>query len=164
MILRNFIFILFASINLFIFSQDKNTIVGEWRVLSIDNGEVYLNAKTDSVSTTAEFDRKHSTKVSHQDGIAEIRAFSSHNEFIFNNGGGFQLYLDHRRNKNTLRLNGTYEFINDSKLNLKVKGRTKREMEKEMELEFIDDLLLIKFKYIAMRGNKPTEYLLERIK
>lgn len=149
-------------ISIFSFSQDKKSIIGEWKVVSIDNGEVYLNTKTDSVSTTPEFDKKYSNRVIHQDAIAEIRGFSSKNEFVFTENGEFQLYMNSKRN--TKYLDGDYEFTSDNKLNLKVKGRTGKEMQKELEFEFIDNLLLVKFKYLATRKNKPTEYLLERKK
>ena len=145
-----------------LFAQENKSIIGEWKVVSVDNGEVYLNAKTDSVSTSPKFDKLHKTKVSIQDGIAEIRAFSSKNEFVFTESGEFRLYMNSKRN--TKYLDGNYKFISDRNLNLKVKGRTGKEMQKELELEFIDELLLVRFKFIAMRGNKPTEYLLERIK
>ncbi|WP_147404216.1 hypothetical protein [Aquimarina sp. AD1] len=134
-------------------AQENKSLIGEWRVVSVDNGEVYLNVKTDSVSTTAEFDKKHKTKVSHQDGIAEIRAFSSKNEFIFSENGEFRVYMNSKRKTKYL----------DGNLSLNVKSRTGKEMQKELELEFINELLLVQFKFIAMRGNKPTEYLLERI-
>ena len=147
-----------------IIAQEKKSIVGEWKVVSVDNGEVYLNAKTDSVSTSKEFDKIHNNKVSRQDGIAEIRAFSSHNEFIFTENKDFKLYLDYRRNENTLRLSGTYEIIDQKNMTLKVEGRTKRLMNKTAEFEFINNQLIFKFEYIASRKNKPTIYVLEKIK
>ncbi len=161
MILKKITLIIVLAFSLFVYSQKETNIIGEWKVISVDNGEVYINMKTDSVSTTPKFDKTHTNKVSRQNGIAEIR-YSSRNEFIFKENGEFLLYMNAKRN--SMLLDGTYEYINNSKLDLKVKGRTRREMKKEMEFEFIDDFLLVKFKFLVMRGNKPTEYLLERIK
>ncbi len=162
MILKNTVFILLTFASIFASSQDKKSIIGEWKVISIDNGEIYLNTKTDSVSTTTEFDKKYSNKVVRQDAIAEVRGFSSKNEFVFTENSEFQLYMNSKRN--TKYLDGDYEFTSDNNLKLKVKGRTGKEMQKELEFEFIDNLLLVKFKFLATRKNKPTEYLLERIK
>lgn len=164
MIFKNFILIVVLIFSSILYSQDKENINGEWKVISIDNREVYINTKTDSISTTTEFDRRHSTKVSHQDGIAEIRAFSSHNEFIFTKEGKFYLYLDYRRKENTLRLSGTYEIIDQKNMNLKVKARTKRIMNKKAEYDFMDEKLIFKFRSIASRNNEPTIYILEKIK
>ena len=157
---KNLLIILIFQLGVLV-AQENKSLIGEWRVVSVDNGEVYLNVKTDSVSTTAEFDKKHKTKVSHQDGIAEIRAFSSENEFIFTENGEFRVYMNSKRK--TKYLDGNYKFIDDEKLSLNVKSRIGKEMKKELEFEFINELLLVQFKFIAMRGNKPTEYLLERI-
>lgn len=54
LIMRKYIFIVFFLILARFGYSQTNSLIGKWKVVAIDNGEVYYNAKTDSVSIISE--------------------------------------------------------------------------------------------------------------
>ncbi|KGO84847.1 hypothetical protein [Flavobacterium suncheonense] len=155
-----FLVVLFPLLNLY--SQNNEKIIGEWKVVSADNGYVYINSKTDSVYTSLKFDQRHTNKVSRQNWIATFRMSCSKNLFIFTKNGEYFQYMT--ENKRMPIYDGTYEIISNNKLKLKVKTLVVSDMYKEAEYYFIDDLLCFKIDSLESWDNKPTIFILEKIK
>ena len=54
MIMKYLLIIFLLIISTFSRAQ-KNSLVGEWKIVSIDNGEIFYNVKNDSISVSPEF-------------------------------------------------------------------------------------------------------------
>lgn len=120
-----FSLILILLSNFVCFSQ-KERLVGEWHVVSVDNGQIYWNTKKDSVSLTEEFKSKVSNPISRQDRIADLRVNCSHNRFIFTEKDEYFQYMT--ENDRLLIFIGNYElFPSTNTMNLEVKGRMSTE-------------------------------------
>lgn len=142
-------------------NAQKQKIVAEWKVVSVDNGYVYLNVKKDSVSTTKKFDEIYSNPVARQDEIAFVRTLT-HSRFIFKEN---YEYVHYRfENKKNPIFRGVFELKEIDKLELKGKNRVgTEEVIKKAEYSFDNQQMIYKINTIGSMDNKPVVFTLERI-
>ena len=135
-----------------LFSQDgfKN-IIGEWKIVSINSDDFYLNVKTDSTWISEEFKELFSDSSEIENVFNVARMTYNNNVMEFSETGGYTQKVD-----GELRMIGTYEIKPSlSKIILLLKDKVNL----EMNYEIVDDQLRLKS---SLYGKEST-YILERI-
>lgn len=141
--------------------SQKSNLVGTWKTLSVDTGQIFINAKTDSVSVSPELKKSKRTAVGLQDAIAGVRVSYSYMHFVFGKDGSFQQYLTERMDVAPL-FTGTYTIKGDS-ITINVKNRAGNELTKKMPFRIVNSKLHLTID--ARPGiDAGTKFILERIK
>jgi hypothetical protein len=143
-----------------IFAQDNTAIVGEWHVLSVDDGGVYWNTKNDSASISEKVKKTYEkSAVGLQDRVGYTRGTYSHSRFIFEIDGTFREYYS--TIENTLLFSGTYTVDSSKgKIFVNVKNRLGHRFDKEMEYKIEGEKLLLN------KDNRPDnriKFVLEKV-
>lgn len=157
-----FLLSLFLISNFACFSQNEK-LIGEWHVVSVDNGQIYWNTKKDSLSTSEAFNEKYGevTKESGNFWVADLRSQCSHNRFIFTEKGEYFQYMT--ENDRLLIFSGKYELVpNTNTMKLEIKGRISTSpFKREAEYYFENDLLHFKIESLCSY-KKATHFILEK--
>lgn len=159
--MKNIIALFITILTLTSAHAQKSNLVGTWKTLSVDTGQIYINAKTDSVSVSPELKKSKRTAVGLQDAIAGVRVSYSHMHFVFGKDGSFQQYLTERMDVAPL-FTGTYAVKGDI-ITIKAKNRTDNEITKEMPFRIVNSKLHLTTD--ARAGiDAGTKFVLERVK
>ena len=133
--------------------SQKSFLEGKWKVIAVDTGELYVNAKTDSISsekiTIHEMD-----SVEKKVFIKNAGKFYLNNTFIFDENGEFIEISEYF----TSRL----KYVLDEKRKIiKINNNNEDGKNKEFEIlfEYKNNLLYLSLK----RAKSETKYTLERL-
>ena len=134
-------------------AQTKSeNIIGEWKIISVNSRDFYLNTKADSISLSKEFKEvfKDSMQLENIINVAKMNYNNNVMEFI--DSGVFNQKIN-----DEIRLYGTYE-INPSikKINVLLKNKVNW----EMEYELVENQLHL----TTTVYKKKSEFVLERVK
>ena len=143
---------LFCLINLTILygQNEPELIKGEWKIISVDSGDLYLNTKTDSVAMSEKFKEVFSDSLKYNEVIKVAKLTYNNNIMTFAENGIFTQTYDPK-----IVWTGTYQ-INPSESTISV---TTKDANWEMDYKIIDELLYLKMGLY----DKKTEFVLEQI-
>ena len=143
---------LFCLINLTILygQNEAESIKGQWKIISVDSGDLFLNTKTDSVAMSEKFKEVFSDSLKYDEVIKVAKLTYKNNIMTFAENGIFTQRYDPK-----IVWTGTYQ-INPSESKISVSTKN---VNWEMDYKIIDELLYLK---IGPYDNK-TEFVLEQI-
>jgi hypothetical protein len=149
----NRILILLFLINLTVScaQNEQANVVGEWKIISVNSGDFYLNTKTDSISISKEFKEVFNDSLELDNVINVAKTTYNNNVMEFNDSGIYTQKID-----SELRMNGTYEIKPSiGKINVLLKDSVNW----EMDYELVDKQLHL----ITTLYGKKSEFVLEKI-
>lgn len=148
--------ILISFLLIFICSNSfaqENPLLGDWKVVAVDNGEVYFNSERDSVSLPDELKARHSDSAQLENLKKMVRLVYIDQIFTFSSDG--QLH----QNSQVMSLSSYYRIDPSSS--------TLRIYESNIEQEIPDYLILYKLKddrlFLELSVTEPpTKFELKR--
>lgn len=152
--MKNKILITVLILSSFLFSciQEKNiSLIGKWKIISIDSGDFYINTKTDSIfiSKKTKTIFKDSLELNNMINIAK-KTYTD-NTIDFNINGN---YL--QKNESVVSMSGTYKI---NTLDKKISVTTKDDINFEMDYRVSDSIL-----YLTMHFyDEKSKFVLEKI-
>lgn len=151
------VLILFISFFTYFGFAQTNSVVGKWKVVAVDNSEVFYNAKTDSISISSEELKETYTNESEIKYLIDlIKKFYTNNHFEFDGNGIYKWEMYPAK-----IMEGKYE--DDVKRNVIViqgKNSFNETTTDEISYKFLDGQL-----YLTMNFTEPPLLLiLEKIK
>ena len=158
--------LLFVSISSF--SQEKNSLVGKWKMINIETHLISYNTITYSLSYSKEFKkmipeflRKHQDKYKNIDALNEyLKKQNSNNYFVFKEDGGYLRITD-----NKIAIEGKYKVVpSKQKIKIRFKSSRNRIEKGSMTYSVNDDKLYLTLKFDDINGKKirPTHFVLEK--
>ena len=143
---------LFCLINFTILyaQNEPASVKGEWKIVSVDSGDLYLNIKTDSVAMSEKFKEVFSDSLKYDDFIKVAKLTYNNNIMTFAENGIFTQTYDPK-----IVWTGTYQ-LNPSESKISV---STKDVNWEMDYKIIDELLYLKMGVY----DKNTEFVLEKI-
>jgi hypothetical protein len=93
------------------FGQCDTAIIGKWRIVSIFNGEIYVNFKTDSVFVTHEAKQSFTDTVELNSFVATAKEMFRSLSFLFQKNGVYKTFIE-----NYDEDSGTYCFKHESNI------------------------------------------------
>ena len=85
--------------------NERTNVVGEWKIISVDSRDFYLNTQTDSVSISKHFKEIFTDSLELENFIKDAKKTYDNNVMEFNESGIYTQRID-----SELRMNGTYEL------------------------------------------------------
>ena len=85
--------------------NERTNVVGEWKIISVDSRDFYLNTQTDSVSISNHFKEIFTDSLELENFIKDAKKTYDNNVMEFNESGIYTQRID-----SELRMNGTYEL------------------------------------------------------
>ena len=85
-----FLFVSFLVLALTSFSQKKSAITGSWKVVSVFDGDIYFNLKTDSVYISPDMQARYPDTAVQKNLIANAKAIYGKMQFHFQSNGIFK--------------------------------------------------------------------------
>jgi len=108
--------------------NEQVNVVGEWKIISVNSGDFYLNTKTDSISISKEFKEVFNDSLQLDNVINVAKMTYNNNVMEFNDSGIYTQKID-----SELRMNGTYELKPSiGKINVLLKDNVNWEMDYEL--------------------------------
>src|SRR6186997_1424463 len=102
------LFILLLLSKFSIFGQCDNSIIGEWKVISCFNGEVYFNLKNDSTFLTTEIKQEYPDTLTQRKYIEMAKDIYGRFIYRFNKDGQFTHTADSLFNYTGFNYTGKY--------------------------------------------------------
>lgn len=132
--------------------NEKDKIIGKWKIVSVDSGDFYLNTKTDSISISKEFKKVFNDSLPLDNVINVAKMTYKNNVMEFDDSGVFNQMIN-----NELKMYGTYEIKPSiEKINVLLKDKVNW----EMDYELVENQLHL----TTTLYGKKSEFVLERIK
>jgi len=128
-----------------------SSVIGQWKLISVDSGDFFLNTKTDSISFSKEFNELYtdSLKLKNFINVAKL----TYNNYVmeFSENGDYT-----QNNYPEIKMVGKYKLIpSDSKIIVLLKDNVNW----EMKYEIIESNLHL----TTTLYDKKTEFVLEKI-
>lgn len=131
-------------------NEPKN-VVGEWKIISVDSGDFYLNTRTDSVSISNHFKEIFTDSLELENFIKNAKRTYDNNVMEFKESAIYTQRID-----SELRMKGTYELKPSIG---KIIVLLKDSVNWEMDYELVDKQLHLT---TTLYGEK-SEFVLEKI-
>ncbi|PKQ43622.1 hypothetical protein [Confluentibacter flavum] len=132
--------------------NEQVNIVGEWKIISVNSGDFYLNTKKDSISFSKHFKEVFTDSLELDNVIKVTKMTYNNNIMEFNDNGIFTQKID-----SELRINGTYEV--DPSIG-KINVLLKENVNWEMDYVLVDEQLHL----TTTLYGKKSEFVLEKVK
>lgn len=132
--------------------NEQAKVIGEWKIISVNSGDFYLNTQTDSVSISKNFKEVFTDSLELNNVIKVAKMTYENNVMEFNESGIYTQKIDSK-----LSMNGTYQLKPSfGKINVLLKDKVNW----EMDYELIDNQL-----YLTSTVNgKKSEFVLDKIR
>lgn len=130
------IFFLIVTINSY--SQENNSLIGEWKVITIDTESFYLKTTNDSISLTKKYKEAHTDSKEVENYIKMVRLAYLNNRFFFDKKGNFNQTSDLTTFKSKYKIDEVKNVIKVVDTGLKGKN-----VNFEMPFKIIDNYLYI---------------------
>ena len=132
--------------------NEQAKVIGEWKVISVNSGDFYLNTQNDSVSISKNFKEVFTDSLELNNVIKVAKMTYENNVMEFNESGIYTQKIDSK-----LSMNGTYQLKPSfGKINVLLKDKVNW----EMDYELIDNQL-----YLTSTVNgKKSEFVLDKIR
>lgn len=150
------IFILFQLIELSTFGQCDNSLIGDWKVVSCYNGEVYFNLKNDSSYLTAEIKVLYPDSISQKALVQAAKDIYGSFIYHYDRNGTFDITADSH-----FFASGKYCFIPTNRI---LRETTINSLGKEV-IENVDAKLQNGFLFLSKKWDEAKMYdlVLEKI-
>lgn len=132
--------------------NEQAKVIGEWKIISVNSGDFYLNTQNDSVSISKNFKEVFTDSLELNNVIKVAKMTYENNVMEFNESGIYTQKIDSK-----LSMNGTYQLKPSfGKINVLLKDKVNW----EMDYELIDNQL-----YLTSTVNgKKSEFVLDKIR
>jgi hypothetical protein len=132
--------------------NEQAKVIGEWKIISVNSGDFYLNTQNDSVSISKNFKEVFTDSLELNNVIKVAKMTYENNVMEFNESGIYTQKIDSK-----LSMNGTYQLKPSfRKINVLLKDKVNW----EMDYELIDNQL-----YLTSTVNgKKSEFVLDKIR
>jgi hypothetical protein len=131
--------------------NEQAKVIGEWKIISVNSGDFYLNTQTDSVSISKHFKEIFTDSLELDNVIKVAKMTYGNNVMEFNESGVYTQKID-----SELSMNGTYELKPSiGKINVLLKDSVNW----EMDYELVDKQLHL----TTTLYGKKSEFVLEKI-
>jgi hypothetical protein len=132
--------------------NEQANVIGEWKIVSVNSGDFFLNIKTDSISISKEFKEVFNDSLELDNVINVSKMTYKNNVMEFNDNGIFNQKINDK-----LSMYGTYEIKPSiEKINVLLKEKANW----EMDYKLVENQLHL----TTTLYGKKSEFVLERIK
>ena len=103
--------ILFFLLAINSYSQENNSIIGEWKVISVQSENFYLKTTNDSISLSKKYTETHTSQAEVENYIKMIKLAYLKNKFFFDKNGNFNQTSDLATFKSKYKINEDKNLI-----------------------------------------------------